>query len=230
MNTDMQHDQPASAPVPVWDDGEDYTLVAPGEYIATIVRVGAPKWTQWRRWNITVTYELDSGERVPGYYSLGTERAKPKVGRQCRYWNLYQAALGTPPAPGPMPPELLLRRQVRITIKTSKDGRYSSVATESALDAEVEHEPEGEGEHEGERETDYLTLTLNPTLTKTKTPTVKKKQTLTSTVTATVIQEASTQVRKQPVPDDPPFDIFKSRSADVPGGAPARAVYLEGEL
>lgn len=121
-------------PVPVWD-GDDYARVQPGEYTATIVRVGAPEWMRrWKRWSVTVSYELDSGEQVPGYYSLGEDRDRPKVARRGRYWRLYQAAVGTP-KPGAMPPGVLQSRKVCITVTDSLDGGYSRVTAESALES-----------------------------------------------------------------------------------------------
>jgi hypothetical protein len=126
----------AAAPVPVWD-GDDYDSVAPGEYTATIVRVGAIEWLRrWRRWNVTVSYELDSGEQVPGYYSLGEDPDRLKVSRKFKYWHLYQVALGKTPQPGAMPPEMLLSRRIRITVADSPDGRYSRVTGEAALEPE----------------------------------------------------------------------------------------------
>jgi hypothetical protein len=125
-----------TAPVPAWD-GDDYDSVAPGEYTATIVRVDAPKWLrQYRRWNVIVSYELDSGEQVPGYYSLGEDAAQPRVRRKFKYWHLYQVALGKTPQPGAMPLEMLLSRRIRITVADSPDGRYSRVTGEAALEPE----------------------------------------------------------------------------------------------
>lgn len=131
-----QSPQPTmDASVPVWS-GNDYDYVAPGEYSATIVRVAAVEWLRrWRRWNVTVSYELDSGEQVPGYYSLGDDSAQPRVSRRGRYWHLYQAAIGTP-GKGAMPPEALKGRKVHITVTDSPDGGYSLVRGESALKSE----------------------------------------------------------------------------------------------
>lgn len=74
------HQPPQELPdamVPVWE-GDDYDRVAPGTYAATIVRVGKPDWLhRYKRWNVTVSYELDSGEQVPGYYSLGRTQPGP---------------------------------------------------------------------------------------------------------------------------------------------------------
>lgn len=132
LQRDQSRPEPA-APVPVWDGG-DYDSVEPGEYTATVVHVSAPEWLRrWRRWSVTVSYELDSGEQVPGYYSLGEDRAQPKVSRRGRYWRLYQVALGEKPEPGPMPPDRLQGRRVRITVTNSPDGAYSLVTAESEL-------------------------------------------------------------------------------------------------
>jgi hypothetical protein len=146
-------DDPA-AMVPVWE-GDDYSHVAEGEYSATIVSVGKPEWLhRYKRWNLTVSFELDSGEQVPGYYPLGENPTRLKVSRRCKYWRLYRVATGRT-EPGPMPPEALLGRMVRVTVKHSKDDSYSLVTAESEPEPEPEPESEPEPEPEPAADTDY---------------------------------------------------------------------------
>ena len=88
---------------PVWE-GPDYPRVSAGRYLATVTRVQGPELIRrYRRWSLLVEFQLLSEPehvRVCAFFNMGQDPARPRVGRNSRYFRAWTMANGELPRKG----------------------------------------------------------------------------------------------------------------------------------
>lgn len=85
----------------VWE-GVELPRVAPGNYRAACVRWQGPEFVRaFQRWSVRLEFSLlDDGTLVSAFYNLGSDPARPRVGRRSRYYAAWSQANGEPPRKG----------------------------------------------------------------------------------------------------------------------------------
>jgi hypothetical protein len=82
--------------------GADLPRVSPGDYQAVCVGWQGPEWVRaFRRWSLRLEFSLlTDGTLVSAFYNMGTDPAKPHVGRRSRFYEVFCLANGEPPRKG----------------------------------------------------------------------------------------------------------------------------------
>ena len=85
----------------VWE-GVELPRVAPGNYQAAYVQWQGPEFVRaFQRWSVRLEFSLlDDGTLVSAFYNLGSDPARPRVGRRSRYYAAWSQANGEPPRKG----------------------------------------------------------------------------------------------------------------------------------
>jgi hypothetical protein len=83
-------------------EGVDLPRVTPGDYRAVCINWQGPAWVRaFRRWSVRLEFSLlADGTRISGFYNLGSDTAKPHIGRRSRFYAVWSQANGEAPRKG----------------------------------------------------------------------------------------------------------------------------------
>lgn len=126
--------EPQDGPGLVWQ-GVDLVRVSPGDYLAVCVGWQGPQWVRaFRRWSLRLEFSLLSGEGcVSAFYNMGSDAAKPHIGRRSRFYAVWCQANGETPRKG---------QQMALQALTDPALRYLVRVEDAVKDAKDEAKPD----------------------------------------------------------------------------------------
>src|ERR1035437_5343114 len=85
----------------IWQ-GVELLRVSPGDYQAVCVGWQGPDWVRaFRRWSLRLEFcLLTDGTLVSGFYNLGSDLERPRMGRRSRFYAVWSQANGEAPRKG----------------------------------------------------------------------------------------------------------------------------------
>ncbi|WP_263382254.1 hypothetical protein [Granulicella arctica] len=85
----------------VWT-GPEYPVLRPGKYTVRGLSIQGPDWVRsYFRWSLRIEFGLTTEtESVSAFFNFGSDAAKPRIGRQSRYYKAWVVANGEHPRKG----------------------------------------------------------------------------------------------------------------------------------